>query len=177
MSDRCYLEKCHDRLFAEFVLGGIARKRDGDGKEQVVFASPQDMVIKTPGFYRGATKRLNESLNGAYRYAERHFGGQNLYVEALEKNILFAEYVAGNNGDMGMLQRIPPKTPGSEITSHAADERKQQVEERRKRIGDRRTSTAQRYPDLLERRQNTGDRRRQAQTKPEQQPPGLNEPA
>ena len=159
MSDRCYLEKCHDRLYTEFVLGGIASKRDEQGKEQVIFASPRDLVIKTPGFYRGATKRLNETLNGAYRYADKHFGGQNLYLEALEKNILFAEYVAANNGDIGMLQRTPPKTPGSELSSDAADNRKQQVGERRKRIGERRENTAQSYPDLLERRQNIGDRR------------------
>ncbi|MBI5625635.1 MAG: HD domain-containing protein [Nitrosomonadales bacterium] len=159
MSDRCYLEKCHDRLYTEFVLGGIARKRDEHGNEQVIFASPQDLVIKTPGFYRGAKKRLEETLNGAYRYAEKHFGGQNLYLEALERNIMFAEYVAANNGDIGMLQRTPPTTVGSEQTSHAADDRKQLVEERRKRIGDRRTNTGQTYPDLLDRRKNTYDRR------------------
>ncbi|MDO8263974.1 MAG: hypothetical protein Q7T21_12230 [Gallionella sp.] len=159
MSDRCYLEKCHDRLYTEFVLGGIASKRDEHGNEQVIFASPQDLVIKTPGFYRGATKRLNETLNGAYHYAEKHFGGQNLYLEALERNILFAEYVAANNADIGMLQRIPPNTPGSELTSHAADDRKRQVEDRRKRIEDRRKNTAQGYTDFLERRLNAGDRR------------------
>ena len=36
MSDRCYLEKCHDRLYTEFVLGGIASKRDEQGKKQVI---------------------------------------------------------------------------------------------------------------------------------------------
>lgn len=165
MSDRCYLEKCHDRLYAEFVLGGIARKRDEQGNEQVIFASPQDLVIKTPGFYRGAKKRLNETLNGVYRYAEKHFGGQNLYIEALERNILFAEYVIAHNADIGMLQRTPPKTPGSELTTHAADDRKQQVEDRRKRIEDRRKDTAQHYSDFLDRRQNAGDRRMIASSK------------
>ena len=159
MSDRCYLEKCHDRLYTEFVLAGIARKTDESGKEQVVFASPQDLVVKTPGFYRGAKKRLNETLNGAYRYAEKHFGGQNLYLEALERNILFAEYVVAHNADIGMLQRTPPKTAGSELPTLAADDRVQQVEDRRKRGGDRRKNTGQRYPDLLERRRSTGDRR------------------
>jgi hypothetical protein len=162
MSDRCYLEKCHDRLYTEFVLGGIAKKRDEQGKEQVIFSSAQDLVVKTPAFYRGAKKRLDETLNGAYRYVEKHFGGQNLYLEALEKNILFAEYVASNNGDIGMLQRTPPTSPGSELASHAADDRRQQVEERRKRISDRRTSTGQAYPELLDRRKNTGDRRQSA---------------
>lgn len=159
MSDRCYLEKCHDRLYPEFVLGGIAIKRDEHGKEQVVFASPQDLVIKTPAFYRGASKRLNETLEGVYRYAERSAGGKNLYLEALERNIQFAEYVVAHNGDIGMLQRIPPTTPGSHLISKAADGRKQQVENRRKMIGDRRKNTAQCHADFLNRRQNAGDRR------------------
>ena len=161
MSDRCYLEKCYDRLYAEFDIGGIARKRDEHGNMHVVFSSAQDLVVKTPGFYRVAKRRLNETLNGAYRYAETHFGGQNLYLEALEKNILFAEYVVAHNADIGMLQRIPPKTPGSELTSNEADDRKQLVEDRRKRIGDRRNNSGQRYPELLDRRRNIGDRRRQ----------------
>jgi hypothetical protein len=159
MSDRCYLEKCHDRLYPEFVLGGIAKKHDEHGKEQVIFASPQDLVIKTPEFYLGATKRLDETLDGAYRYAEKNFGGENLYLEAIKRNILFAEYVVAHNGDIGMLQRTPPTTPGSELTSNAADDRKQQVEDRRKRIGDRRKDAAQGYSDFSERRRNRGDRR------------------
>ena len=160
MSDRCYLEKCHDRLYAEFILGGIARKRDEHGNEQVVFSSAQDLVAKTPAFYRVAKRRLNETLHGAYRYVEKHFGGQNLYLEALEKNILFAEYVVAHNADIGMLQRIPPNTPGSELTSHEAEDRKLLVADRRKRNGDRRANSGQGYPELLDRRKNTGDRRR-----------------
>ena len=58
MSDRCYLEKCYDRLYTEFVLAGIAKKRDAQGNEQVLFSSPQDLVIKTPGFYKSAKKRM-----------------------------------------------------------------------------------------------------------------------
>jgi hypothetical protein len=170
MSDRCYLEKCHDRLYTEFVLGGIAKKRDPNGKELIIFSSPQDLVVKTPAFYRGAKKRLNETLNGAYRYVEKHFGGQNLYLEALERNILFAEYIAANNGDIGLLQRTPPTTAGSEQTSLEADNRKLQVEERRKRISDRRTNTGQGYPELLDRRKNKGDRRASSSTKPETDP-------
>lgn len=159
MSDRCYLEKCHDRLYTEFVLGGIARKNDEYGNEQVIFASAQDLVAKTPAFYQVAKRRLNETLNGAYRFVEEYFNGQNLYLEALEKNILFAEYVAAHDADIGMLQRVPPKTPGSELASDDADDRKQQVEDRRKRIGDRRKNAGQSYPELLDRRIIIGDRR------------------
>jgi hypothetical protein len=159
MSDRCYLEKCFDRLYNEFLLAGIAKKQDELGNEKVIFSSPQDLVIKTPGFYRGAKKRMDEALNGAYRYVEKHFNGQNLYLEAVEKNILFAEYMIAHGADIGMLQRTPPQTPGSDLASPATAERKQLVEDRRKRTGDRRQNPAQRYPDLLERRLSTTDRR------------------
>ena len=115
--------------------------------------------MKTPQFYRGAKKRLVETLMGAYRYAEKHFGGQNLYLEAVEKNILFAEYVIANNADIGMLQRTPPKTPGSDVAPSESDDRRKQVEDRRKRIGDRRQNTSTPYPALSDRRQNTEDRR------------------
>jgi hypothetical protein len=160
MSDRCYLEKCHDRLYTEFVLGGIARKRDEQGNEQVRFASPQDLVIKTPGFYRSAKKRMDETLHGAYRYAEKHFNGQNLYLEAVEKNILFAEYLVAHDADIGMLQRVPPQTPGSDTqVTPETEERKQQIEDRRKRTEDRRENTAKLYPELDDRRNSTFDRR------------------
>ena len=109
MADRCYLEKCHERLYPEFVLGGVARKRKEDGSEEVLFASADDLVIKTPSFYRVASKRLNEALGGAYRYVQRHFGGQNLYLEEVDRNIRFARTIA-EKGDMSMLKRKPPET-------------------------------------------------------------------
>jgi hypothetical protein len=85
---------------------------------------------------------MDETLHGAYRYAEKHFNGQNLYLEAIEKNILFAEYVIANNSDIGMLQRTPPQTLGSDRASPETDDRKQQVEDRRERTGDRRRDTS-----------------------------------
>ena len=160
MADRCYLEKCYDRLYTEFALAGIAKKRDSQGNELVIFSSPQDLVIKTPGFYRSAKRRLDETLQGAYRYAEKHFNGENLYLEAVEKNIQYAECVIAHGADVGMLQRIPPKTPGSDRASPGTDVRKQHVEDRRKRTEDRRRNTEGLNPDLDEQRQNTSDRRR-----------------
>ena len=75
MSDRCYLEKCRDRLYPEFVAGGITRKKTTDNGEVVVFASADDLLRKTPSFYQNATRRLDEDLGGAYQYAQTHFGG------------------------------------------------------------------------------------------------------
>ncbi|MDX8385234.1 MAG: hypothetical protein R8M11_01810, partial [Gallionella sp.] len=133
MSDRCYLEKCHDRLYTEFVLGGIARKRDELGNEHVLFSSPKDLVIQTPGFYLGAKKRMDETLGGVHNYGEKHFNGDHIYLDAVEANIQFAEYVIENKADIGMLQRTPPQTPGSDHSLPDADSRNQHVQDRRER--------------------------------------------
>jgi hypothetical protein len=109
MADRCYLEKCYDRLYPEFVRGGIARKRHKDGSEEIVFASAADLIFKTPRFYQGATKRLRQDLGGCYTYVEEHFGGQNLYFDELEKNINHARSIAVE-GDISLLRRRPPRT-------------------------------------------------------------------
>jgi hypothetical protein len=115
MADRCYLEKCYDRLYPEFVRGGIARKRHKDGREEIIFASAADLIFKTPRFYQGATKRLKQDLGGCYNYITEHFGGQNLYFEELEKNINHARSIAVE-GDISLLRRRPPKlTEGAEL--------------------------------------------------------------
>jgi len=109
MSDRCYLEKCRDRLYPEFLAGGITRRRLPDGKEEVLYRSGDDLVRKTPFFYQGATRRLNTDLGGAHRYARDHFGGQNLYMEELKKNIEFARAIK-DEADRIALKRNPPST-------------------------------------------------------------------
>jgi len=107
MSDRCYLEKCRDRLYPEFVAGGITRKQTEAG-EVVVFESPDDLIRKTPSFYRNAARRLDEDLGGAYQFAARHFGGSNPYMEAVRQNIRFIEKAPAN--DEIVLRRHPPST-------------------------------------------------------------------
>jgi len=120
MSDRCYLEKCRDRLYPEFVLGGLARRRMPDGSITVLFSSGDDLVRKTPGFYVNAVKRLDHQLNGSYAYAEKHFGGQNLYLEEMRKNIDYAKAVAADTGGR-MLRRTPPYTLLPDVEPYPAD--------------------------------------------------------
>jgi hypothetical protein len=115
MSDRCYLEKCRDRLYPEFVAGGITRRRLPDGKEEVLYLSGDDLVRKTPLFYQGATRRLNTDLGGAHRYAQDHFGGQDLYMKELKKNIEFARAIK-DEADRIALKRTPPSTIPSETS-------------------------------------------------------------
>ena len=113
MSDRCYLEKCRDRLYPEFVAGGITRKKTHNG-EVVVFESSDDLLRKTPSFYQNASRRLDKDLGGAYRYAEAHFGGGNLYMDAVKQNIRFVERSAASQPGVEPqplhLRRVPPST-------------------------------------------------------------------
>ena len=109
MSDRCYLEKCHDRLYPEFVLGGIARRKMPDGQIKVIYKSGKDLLSKTPAFYVNAMRRLDEKLHQAYSYAETHFGGQNLYIVEMGKNATHATEAISASG-RSRLRRAPPNT-------------------------------------------------------------------
>jgi len=108
MADRCYLEKCRDRLYPEFVAGGITVRRTEAGGEEVVFASAEDLLRKTPSFYQNASRRLDQDLGGAYQYAQTHFGGQNLYMDAVQQNIRFME--RAKDQPQIVLRRQPPST-------------------------------------------------------------------
>jgi hypothetical protein len=109
MADRCYLEKCYDRLYPEFVFGGIARQSPRKGREQVVFGSAADLIYQTPRFYETAQKRLQVELGGCCAFGEKHFGGENLYLTELAKNIEHARRIAERE-DISMLRRKPPET-------------------------------------------------------------------
>jgi hypothetical protein len=100
MADRCYLEKCRDRLYPELVRGGAARGR---------LRSGEDLVRATPALYLGAAKRLDLHLARAHDYAARHFGGQNLYLEAIQRNVRHARVVS-EAALSGLLRRQPPAT-------------------------------------------------------------------
>ncbi|MGE5638888.1 MAG: hypothetical protein ACM30H_02255 [Clostridia bacterium] len=90
MSDRMYLEKCREFLYKEFVLGNIARDVSPEGEEIVRYASPDDLILKTPGFYeRVARERIDRKLGGADRYVLAHFDGANPYQSEIDRNMEF----------------------------------------------------------------------------------------
>ena len=97
MADRCYLEKCRDRLYTEFMLGGLE-----------TFSSAQDLLHKTPAFYHSALQRLDRPLAASYHFARRHFNGDNPYLDEIGKNIRYAERVAATPD--AELRRQPPST-------------------------------------------------------------------
>ena len=65
------------------------------------FAEPIKRVLKPTGSFV-------LDLGGAYQFAGSHFGGQNLYMDALKQNIRFVERSTKEGGIV--LRRQPPTT-------------------------------------------------------------------
>jgi hypothetical protein len=108
MADRCYLEKCRDRLYPEFVLGGIAAATGIDGLLQVKYSSGLDLLRQTPEFVRETRiERLEGEFEHAYRYVEPLFGGRNPYLEAIDRNLGYLRRVLRTER-WPMLRRNPP---------------------------------------------------------------------
>jgi hypothetical protein len=106
MADRQYIEKCRDFLYREFVWGGIAREVQPDGREVVRYASPTDLVIKTPGFYHYLAKpRIEKRLGGVDRFAEAHLDGPNLYQLEIARNMDYL-HERIERGDFERLRRV-----------------------------------------------------------------------
>jgi hypothetical protein len=110
MSDRCYLEKCRDRLYPEFVDGGIATTKSKEGRETVLYSSGDDLVAKTPAFFESAVKRLELDLGGAHQYAATHFGGFNLYMHAATKNVQFARQLGPEQVGQALKRGLPVRS-------------------------------------------------------------------
>lgn len=108
MADRCYLEKCRDRLYPEFVLGEVAVTPGATGSH-APYKSGRDLLQKTIGFYqKSAQQRLESSFDRAYRFMEPIFeGGKNPYLGFVRKNLDHLERI-GRDGNWSVLRRRPP---------------------------------------------------------------------
>jgi hypothetical protein len=105
MADRCYLEKCRDRLYLEFVLAGIAIEDGGEGPHRVQYQSGIDLLLQTPAYYKNVVKkRLDKDFNKAYRYVEALYHGQNPYLAFIERNIAHLKHII-ETGEWFALRR------------------------------------------------------------------------
>jgi hypothetical protein len=108
LADRCYLEKCRDRLYPEFVLGGVAVDRGAEGYPAVRYASGLDLLRQTPKFVDDTrSKRLDAGFGSAYRYYEALYDGRNPYIESIERNMAFLREILRSES-WHMLRRSPP---------------------------------------------------------------------
>lgn len=131
MADRCYLEKCRDRLYPEFVLGGIAVWQEPSGRVITRYRSGLDLLRQTPAFFRQVCyPRLDRSFGGAYRYMDAVFDGRNPYMVAVERNLFYLERVL--EGERWPLLR---RRPSCELAEpNALDRIRRQVAERLKSL-------------------------------------------
>ncbi|HVW71431.1 MAG TPA: hypothetical protein VHB68_20790 [Steroidobacteraceae bacterium] len=108
IADRCYLEKCRDRLYAEFVLGGVALPVAANGGRKVKYASGLDLLRQTPDFVAEVrSKRLDGEFNSAYRYLEALYSGRNPYLEAIDRNMAYLRQILRSE-NWRLLRRSPP---------------------------------------------------------------------
>jgi hypothetical protein len=108
MSDRCYLEKCRDRLYAEFVLGGVAMSVAENGVRTIRYASGLDLLRQTPAFAAQVrATRLDGEFQSAYRYVEALYGGRNPYMEAIDRNLEYLRQILRSES-WQLLRRNPP---------------------------------------------------------------------
>ncbi len=113
MADRCYLEKCRDRLYPELVLAAMSRQnRSGPTPN---FRSAEELLRQTPDFYRQyVTKRLDQYFQQVHRYASAFFNGRDLYMQNIEKNIRHLEQLLAKD-TLDVLRRIPPDNYGVSV--------------------------------------------------------------
>jgi hypothetical protein len=107
MADRCYLEKCRDRLYPEFVLGGVAAS-DSPGALRIRYGSGLELLRQTPQFFEDVrAKRLDGEFGRAYRYLEPLFAGRNPYMEAIQQNLEYLTQILRSES-WPLLRRNPP---------------------------------------------------------------------
>jgi hypothetical protein len=113
MADRNYPEKCRSFLYHEFEACGLAGAGK-PGKPAPMYKSPEDLVRKTPQFARKLFEdRLDGYFEGAYRYLETYFGGDNPYLAEIRKHLDYIRRVV-DQGQLDLLRRHPES-----INAHA----------------------------------------------------------
>jgi hypothetical protein len=125
MSDRCYLEKCRDRLYPEFVLGGIAVPEDAiTGKTAVKYSSGLDLLRGTPAFVGNIRRsHLDGEFASLYRHLTVLFNGQNPYMDTIDSHLQYLNEILRTE-HWPLLRRDPPcfaweKNPVQNIRSLA----------------------------------------------------------
>lgn len=107
ISGRYYLENCRDALFHEFVIAGTDRMVSPTGETLVLYPTADDLLRKTPGFYKHLVKkRLDEDFDQVYRYVAAHFGGPDPYALGTQRNMSHLRQLIARN-DFSSLRRKP----------------------------------------------------------------------
>lgn len=107
IAGRYYLERCRYFLYREFVVAGTDRTLGPNGETVILYATAEDLLRKTPGFYEHlAKKRLEGDFEHIYRYVAPHFGGDDPYARAMQRNLGHLNELILRN-DFSALRRKP----------------------------------------------------------------------
>lgn len=112
IAGRYYLERCRHFLFHEFVVAGVDRTVSANGETVVLYATPEDLLRKTPGFYQHLVKkRLEQDFARVYRFVAAHFGGDDPYADAMQRNIGYLERLIARDDFSGLRRKPIPLMP------------------------------------------------------------------
>lgn len=109
LADREYIKKCC-YLYEEFKIGGIDKIVDDQGNAQVIYGSADELLLKTPHFMRAiVSDRLEGLFSSYYHLAAVHFGGDNLYMQALSENLrCLDKLIKASDGDISQRLHLVP---------------------------------------------------------------------
>ncbi len=106
-ADRCYLEKCRDFLYPEFVACGLAGPAL-PGSTACDHPDPMALLATTEPFNESIRKtRLDGAFASVHRYFADYFGGRNRYREAIDDNLARAEQALNAADPCTILTRRP----------------------------------------------------------------------
>lgn len=112
IAGRYYLERCRHFLYQEFVAAGVDRTISPDGEIRMIYATPEDLLRKTPGFYEHIVKRrLEEDFAQAYRYVAPHFRGEDHYAIAIRRNMDYLCDMIRRDDFSGLRRKPVPMMP------------------------------------------------------------------
>ena len=112
IAGRYYLERCRYFLFREFVIAGVDRTVTPSGETIVHYATPEDLLRKTPDFYEHVAKnRLEGDFEHIYRYVAAHFGGDNPYERAMQHNLDYLKAMIARNNFSALHRKPVPLMP------------------------------------------------------------------
>lgn len=107
IAGRYYIERCQRFLYQEFVVAGLDRMQSPGGDTVVLYGTAEELLRKTPAFYEHLVKRrLDVDFDRVYRYLAVHFGGDDPYARAMQRNL---DYLRGmiERNDFSSLRRKP----------------------------------------------------------------------
>ncbi|CAB1369294.1 HD domain-containing protein [Denitratisoma oestradiolicum] len=120
LSGRYYLERCRYYLYQEFVDAGADRSIGPNGETLMLYASPEDLLRKTPSFYEHLVrKRLDEDFDKVYRNIAYHFGGDDPYTRGVQRNLDYLRQLIASNDFTGLRRKPVPVIPSvRELETH-----------------------------------------------------------